>query len=55
MKVAFLTLKMQAVGFHMNLSIESVDVVKNRFLQKQLDKKKRELNRTEGSEVKSLL
>ena len=46
---------MQAVGYHMNLSIESVDVVKNRYLQKQLDKKKRELNKTEESEVKSLL
>ena len=52
MKVAFFTLKMQADGYHMNLSIESVDVVKNRYLQKQLDKKKRELNKTE---VKSLL
>ena len=41
--------------YHMNLSIESVDVVKNRYLQKQFDKKKRELNKTEGSEVKSLL
>ena len=39
----------------MNLSIESVDVVKNRYLQKQLDKRKRELNKTEGSEVKNLL
>ena len=41
---------MQADGYHMNLSIESVDVVKNRFLEKQFDKKKRKL-----SEVKSLL
>ena len=39
---------MQAVGYHMNCSIESVDVVKNRYLQKQLDKKKRELNKTRG-------
>ena len=46
---------MQADGYHMNLSIESVDVVKNRFLQKQFDQRKRELNKTEGSEVKSLL
>ena len=48
-------LKMQSEGFHMNLSIESVDVVKNRYLQKQFDKRKSELNKTEGSEVKSLL
>ena len=46
---------MQADGYYMNLSIESVDVVKNRYLQKQLDKRKRELNKTEGSEVKNLL
>ena len=39
----------------MNLSTESVVVVKNRFLQKQFDKRKRELNKAEGSEVKSLL
>ena len=39
---------MQADGYHMNLFIESVDVVKNRFLQKQLDKRKRELNKTRG-------
>ena len=46
---------MQADGYYMNLSVESVDVVKNRYLQKQLDKRKRELNKTEGSEVKNLL
>ena len=50
-------LKMQADGFHMNLRIESVDIVKNKFLQEQFDERRKELNRTEGggSDVKSLL
>ena len=49
-------LKMQADGFHMNLCIESVDIVKNKFLQEQFDERRAELNRTEkGGNVKSLL
>ena len=47
-------LKMQADGFHMNLCIESVDIVKNKFLKEQFDERRKELNRTEG-DVKSLL
>ena len=47
-------LKMQADGFHMNLCIESVDIVKNKFLQEQFDEKRKELNKTEPN-VKSLL
>ena len=47
-------LKMQAEGFHMNLGIESVDIVKNKFLQEQFDERRKELSRTEG-DMKSLL
>ena len=38
----------------MNLCIESVDIVKNKFLKEQFDERRKELNRTEG-DVKSLL
>ena len=48
-------LKMQAEGFHMNLSIESVDVVKNRYLQELFEDKRQDLKKSEGSDVKSLL
>ena len=48
-------LKMQAEGFHMNLSIESVDVVKNRYLQELFEDKRQELKKSEGCDVKSLL
>ena len=47
-------LKMQADGFHMNLCIESVDIVKNKYLQERFEEKRKELKRTEG-DVKSLL
>ena len=39
----------------MNLSIESVDVVKNRYLQELFEDKRQDLKKSEGSDVKSLL
>ena len=45
---------MQSNGHHMNLCIESVDVVKNETLQSRFDKKKAELSK-DGSKVDCLL
>jgi len=48
-------LRMQSKGRHNNLEIQSVDVVRNRILQRRFEAKKAELVMKEGSDVKSLL
>ena len=48
-------LRMQAKDRHINMEIQSIDIVRNRRLQQKFEAKKAQLAAKEGSDVKSLL